>query len=178
MNSESPRYAGRAIVALATDADVMRAERRRVQDGRAGAGVRLYRHRRQAACAVRVWLRGCLCCGIIQPRRKTIAELITPNQRGRNMATGEEARDLNDKIHGVDTRVSRLEGGYEHLATKGRHEGPRKSAVRALGVADYRRGRGGRHSAAIIIKGNFTDEGRRIWQPAKRRETSTTRFTV
>ena len=34
------------------------------------------------------------------------------------MATGEEARDLNDKIHGVDTRVSRLEGGYEHLATK------------------------------------------------------------
>ena len=34
------------------------------------------------------------------------------------MVTGEEARDLNDKIHGVDTRVSRLEGGYEHLATK------------------------------------------------------------
>ena len=34
------------------------------------------------------------------------------------MATGEEARDLNDKIHGVDTRVSRLEGGYQHLATK------------------------------------------------------------
>ena len=34
------------------------------------------------------------------------------------MATSEEARDLNDKIHGVDTRVSRLEGGYQHLGTK------------------------------------------------------------
>ena len=34
------------------------------------------------------------------------------------MATSEEAKDLSDKIHGVDTRVSRLEGGYEHLATK------------------------------------------------------------
>ena len=34
------------------------------------------------------------------------------------MATSEEARDLNDKIQGVDSRVSRLEGGYEHLATK------------------------------------------------------------
>ena len=34
------------------------------------------------------------------------------------MATGEEAGDLNDKIQGVDSRVSRLEGGYEHLATK------------------------------------------------------------
>ena len=32
--------------------------------------------------------------------------------------TSEEARDLSDKIQGVDTRVSRLEGGYEHLATK------------------------------------------------------------
>ena len=32
--------------------------------------------------------------------------------------TSEEARDLNDKIQGVDTRVSRLEGGYQHLATK------------------------------------------------------------
>lgn len=32
--------------------------------------------------------------------------------------TSEEARDLNDKIQGVDSRVSRLEGGYEHLATK------------------------------------------------------------
>ncbi len=34
------------------------------------------------------------------------------------MATREEARDLNDKIQGVDSRVSQLEGGYEHLATK------------------------------------------------------------
>lgn len=34
------------------------------------------------------------------------------------MATNEEARNLNDKIQGVDSRVSRLEGGYEHLATK------------------------------------------------------------
>ena len=34
------------------------------------------------------------------------------------MVTSEEARDLNDKIQGVDTRVSRLEGGYQHLATK------------------------------------------------------------
>ena len=34
------------------------------------------------------------------------------------MATSEEARDLSDKIQGVDSRVSRLEGGYEHLATK------------------------------------------------------------
>ena len=34
------------------------------------------------------------------------------------MVTGEEARDLNDKIQSVDSRVSRLEGGYEHLATK------------------------------------------------------------
>ena len=34
------------------------------------------------------------------------------------MATSEEARNLNDKIQGVDTRVSRLEGGYQHLATK------------------------------------------------------------
>ena len=34
------------------------------------------------------------------------------------MATSEEARNLNDKIQGVDSRVSRLEGGYEHLATK------------------------------------------------------------
>ena len=32
--------------------------------------------------------------------------------------TSEEARDLNDKIQGVDSRVSRLEGGYQHLATK------------------------------------------------------------
>ena len=32
--------------------------------------------------------------------------------------TSEEAGDINDKIHGVDSRVSRLEGGYEHLATK------------------------------------------------------------
>ena len=32
--------------------------------------------------------------------------------------TSEEARDLSDKIQGVDSRVSRLEGGYEHLATK------------------------------------------------------------
>ena len=32
--------------------------------------------------------------------------------------TSEEARDLSDKIQGVDTRVSRLEGGYQHLATK------------------------------------------------------------
>ena len=32
--------------------------------------------------------------------------------------TSEEARDLGDKIQGVDSRVSRLEGGYEHLATK------------------------------------------------------------
>ena len=34
------------------------------------------------------------------------------------MMTCEEARDLNDKIQGVDSRVSRLEGGYQHLATK------------------------------------------------------------
>ncbi len=34
------------------------------------------------------------------------------------MVTSEEARDLNDKIQGVDSRVSRLEGGYQHLATK------------------------------------------------------------
>ena len=34
------------------------------------------------------------------------------------MATSEEVRDLNDKIQGIDTRVSRLEGGYQHLATK------------------------------------------------------------
>ena len=34
------------------------------------------------------------------------------------MVTSEEARDLNDKIQGIDTRVSRLEGGYQHLATK------------------------------------------------------------
>lgn len=34
------------------------------------------------------------------------------------MATSEEARNLNDKIQGVDSRVSRSEGGYEHLATK------------------------------------------------------------
>ena len=34
------------------------------------------------------------------------------------MATNEEIKDLNDKIHGVDSRVSRLEGGYEHLATR------------------------------------------------------------
>lgn len=34
------------------------------------------------------------------------------------MATSEEARNLNDKIQGIDTRVSRLEGGYQHLATK------------------------------------------------------------
>ena len=32
--------------------------------------------------------------------------------------TNEEARDLSDKIQCVDSRVSRLEGGYEHLATK------------------------------------------------------------
>ena len=32
--------------------------------------------------------------------------------------TSEEARDLSDKIQGVDSRVSGLEGGYEHLATK------------------------------------------------------------
>ncbi len=35
------------------------------------------------------------------------------------MTTAEEVRDeMNDKIHSVDNRVSRLEGGYEHLATK------------------------------------------------------------
>ena len=34
------------------------------------------------------------------------------------MVTSEEARDLNDKVQGVDSRVSRLEGGYGHLATK------------------------------------------------------------
>ncbi len=35
------------------------------------------------------------------------------------MATAEEVRDeMNDKVHAVDNRVSRLEGGYEHLATK------------------------------------------------------------
>lgn len=34
------------------------------------------------------------------------------------MATDEEARGINDKISAVDSRVSRLEGGYEHLATK------------------------------------------------------------
>ena len=34
------------------------------------------------------------------------------------MVTGEEARDLNNKIQSIDTRVSRLEGGYQHLATK------------------------------------------------------------
>ena len=32
--------------------------------------------------------------------------------------TNEEARDLSDKIQGVDSRVSRLESGYQHLATK------------------------------------------------------------
>ena len=32
--------------------------------------------------------------------------------------TSEEARDINDKIQSIDSRVSRLEGGYEHLATK------------------------------------------------------------
>ena len=32
--------------------------------------------------------------------------------------TSEEARELSDKIQGVDSRVSRLEGGYQHLATK------------------------------------------------------------
>ena len=32
--------------------------------------------------------------------------------------TSEEARDLNDKIQSIDSRVSRLEGGYQHLATK------------------------------------------------------------
>ena len=32
--------------------------------------------------------------------------------------TSEEARDLRDKIQGVDSSVSRPEGGYEHLATK------------------------------------------------------------
>ena len=34
------------------------------------------------------------------------------------MVTDEEAREINDKISAVDGRVSRLEGGYEHLATK------------------------------------------------------------
>ena len=34
------------------------------------------------------------------------------------MVTSEEVRELNDKISAVDSRVSRLEGGYEHLATK------------------------------------------------------------
>jgi hypothetical protein len=34
------------------------------------------------------------------------------------MATGEEARNLNDKISAVGSSVSRLEGGYEHLAIK------------------------------------------------------------
>ena len=34
------------------------------------------------------------------------------------MVTGEEVGDLNDKIQNIDTRVSRLEGGYQHLATK------------------------------------------------------------
>ena len=32
--------------------------------------------------------------------------------------TSEEARNINDKVQGIDTRVSRLEGGYQHLATK------------------------------------------------------------
>ena len=32
--------------------------------------------------------------------------------------TSEEARNINDKIQGIDSRVSRLEGGYQHLATK------------------------------------------------------------
>ena len=32
--------------------------------------------------------------------------------------TSEEARDINDKIQSIDSRVSRLEGGYQHLATK------------------------------------------------------------
>ena len=34
------------------------------------------------------------------------------------MATVEDVKDLSDKVQGVDSRVSRLEGGYEHLATK------------------------------------------------------------
>ena len=34
------------------------------------------------------------------------------------MATVDEIKDLSDKVQGVDSRVSRLEGGYEHLATK------------------------------------------------------------
>ena len=34
------------------------------------------------------------------------------------MVTGEEVRDLNNKIQSIDTRVSRLGGGYQHLATK------------------------------------------------------------
>ena len=34
------------------------------------------------------------------------------------MATVEDIKDLSDKVQGVDSRVSRLEGGYEHLATK------------------------------------------------------------
>ena len=34
------------------------------------------------------------------------------------MATVEDIKDLSDKVQGVDSRVSRLEGGYEHLATR------------------------------------------------------------
>ena len=34
------------------------------------------------------------------------------------MATVDDIKDLSDKVQGVDSRVSRLEGGYEHLATK------------------------------------------------------------
>ena len=34
------------------------------------------------------------------------------------MPTVEDVKDLSDKVQGVDSRVSNLEGGYEHRATK------------------------------------------------------------
>ncbi|MDE2685887.1 MAG: hypothetical protein OXI16_00085 [Chloroflexota bacterium] len=34
------------------------------------------------------------------------------------MATVEDVKNLSDKVQGVDSRVSRLEGGHEHLATR------------------------------------------------------------
>ena len=34
------------------------------------------------------------------------------------MATVEDVKNLSDKVQDVDSRVSRLEGGYEHLATR------------------------------------------------------------
>ena len=34
------------------------------------------------------------------------------------MPTVEDVKDLSDKTEGADSRVSRLEGGYEHRATK------------------------------------------------------------